>query len=128
MDGPAAGRQPAGPNHPTAEAGRIVRARREGGLPVLRAYECHPRNVAGVPEIAMVTPPATAGEEGINPHILVAAAEAGVKEIYRVGGAQAVAALAYGTESIPPVDKIVGPATSTSRWRSASCSASSIST
>ena len=57
----------------------------------------------------MVTPPSTAGEEGINPHILVAAAEAGVKEIYRVGGAQAVAALAYGTESIAPVDKIVGP-------------------
>ena len=68
-----------------------------------------PANVAGVPEIVMVTPPATAGEEGINPYILVAAAEAGVKEIYRVGGAQAVAALAYGTESIPPVDKIVGP-------------------
>jgi histidinol dehydrogenase len=57
----------------------------------------------------MVTPPSTAGEEGINPHILVAAAEAGVKEIYRVGGAQAIAALAYGTESIAPVDKIVGP-------------------
>jgi histidinol dehydrogenase len=68
-----------------------------------------PAQVAGVPEIVMVTPPATAGEEGINPHILVAAAEAGVREIYRVGGAQAVAALAYGTESIPPVDKIVGP-------------------
>jgi histidinol dehydrogenase len=68
-----------------------------------------PAQVAGVPEIVMVTPPATAGEEGIDPHILVAAAEAGVREIYRVGGAQAVAALAYGTESIPPVDKIVGP-------------------
>lgn len=68
-----------------------------------------PAQVAGVPEIAIVTPPATAGEEGINPHVLVAAAEAGVTEIYRVGGAQAVAALAYGTESIPAVDKIVGP-------------------
>jgi histidinol dehydrogenase len=68
-----------------------------------------PAQVAGVPEIVMVTPPSTAGEEGINPHILVAAAEAGVREIYRVGGAQAVAALAYGTDSIPPVDKIVGP-------------------
>ncbi|TDF97017.1 histidinol dehydrogenase [Paenibacillus piri] len=68
-----------------------------------------PAQVAGVPEIVMVTPPATAGVEGIDPHILVAAAEAGVREIYRVGGAQAVAALAYGTESIPAADKIVGP-------------------
>lgn len=68
-----------------------------------------PAQVAGVPEIVMVTPPATAGVEGVNPHILVAAAEAGVREVYRVGGAQAVAALAYGTESIPAVDKIVGP-------------------
>ncbi|MCS7459243.1 histidinol dehydrogenase [Paenibacillus doosanensis] len=68
-----------------------------------------PAQVAGVPEIVMVTPPATAGVEGIDPHILVAAAEAGVSEIYRVGGAQAVAALAYGTESIPAADKIVGP-------------------
>ncbi|XEC94840.1 histidinol dehydrogenase [Paenibacillus tarimensis] len=68
-----------------------------------------PAQVAGVPEIVMVTPPATAGQEGINPYILVAAAEAGVKEMYRVGGAQAIAALAYGTESIKPVDKITGP-------------------
>lgn len=68
-----------------------------------------PAQIAGVPEIVMVTPPATGGEAGINPYILVAAAEAGVKELYRVGGAQAVAALAYGTESIRPVDKIVGP-------------------
>jgi histidinol dehydrogenase len=68
-----------------------------------------PAQVAGVPEIVMVTPPATGGTEGIDPYILVAAAEAGVKEIYRIGGAQAVAALAYGTQSIRPVDKIVGP-------------------
>jgi histidinol dehydrogenase len=68
-----------------------------------------PAQVAGVPEIVMVTPPSTGGEEGINPYILVAAAEAGVKELYRIGGAQAVAALAYGTETIRPVDKIVGP-------------------
>lgn len=68
-----------------------------------------PAQVAGVPEIVMVTPPATAGETGVNPYILVAAAEVGIREIYRVGGAQAVAALAYGTESIAPVDKIVGP-------------------
>ncbi|QCT00874.1 histidinol dehydrogenase [Paenibacillus algicola] len=68
-----------------------------------------PAQVAGVPEIVMVTPPATGGTEGINPYILVAAAEAGVTEIYRVGGAQAIAALAYGTASIAPVDKICGP-------------------
>src|SRR5690606_11220448 len=68
-----------------------------------------PAQVAGVPEIVMVTPPATGGKAGIDPYILVAAAEAGVKELYRVGGAQAIAALAYGTESIAPVDKICGP-------------------
>lgn len=68
-----------------------------------------PAQVAGVPEIVMVTPPTTGGQEGIDPYILVAAAEAGVKELYRVGGAQAIAALAYGTETITPVDKICGP-------------------
>lgn len=68
-----------------------------------------PAQVAGVPEIVMVTPPATGGKAGIDPYTLVAAAEAGVTEAYRVGGAQAIAALAYGTESIRPVDKICGP-------------------
>lgn len=63
--------------------------------------------MAGVKEIVMVTPPDKTGQ--IAPAILVAAQEAGVTEIYRVGGAQAIAALAYGTESIAPVDKIVGP-------------------
>ena len=66
-----------------------------------------PAKVAQVPRIIMVTPP---GEEGlINPAVLVAAQEAGIEEIYRVGGAQAVAALAYGTETIPKVDVITGP-------------------
>ncbi|WP_442602050.1 histidinol dehydrogenase [Paenibacillus sp. KN14-4R] len=68
-----------------------------------------PAQVAGVSEIVIVTPPSTAGGAGINPHILVAAAESGITEVYRVGGAQAIAALAYGTASIPAVDKIVGP-------------------
>ncbi len=68
-----------------------------------------PAQVAGVPEIVMVTPPATGGREGIDPYILVTAAEAGVTEMYRIGGAQAIAALAYGTETIEPVDKICGP-------------------
>jgi histidinol dehydrogenase len=65
-----------------------------------------PAKVAGVPEILMVTPPQ---KEGISPAILVAADLAEVDQIYRVGGAQAIAALAYGTTSIPKVDKIVGP-------------------
>ncbi|AQS59776.1 histidinol dehydrogenase [Desulforamulus ferrireducens] len=66
-----------------------------------------PAKVAGVSQIVMVTPPGADGS--INPYTLVAAAEAGVTEIYKVGGAQAVAALAYGTESIRRVDKITGP-------------------
>jgi histidinol dehydrogenase len=66
-----------------------------------------PAFVAGVDEVAMVVPPMADGS--INPYTLAAAAEAGVEEIYRVGGAQAVAALAYGTDSIPRVDKVVGP-------------------
>lgn len=66
-----------------------------------------PARVAGVKEIVMVTPPGKDGK--LNPYTLVAAAEAGVTEIYKVGGAQAVAALAYGTETIRPVDKITGP-------------------
>jgi histidinol dehydrogenase len=65
-----------------------------------------PAKVAGVPRLAMVVP---APEGTINPLVLAAAKLAGVDEIYRVGGAQAVAALAYGTETIAPVAKIVGP-------------------
>ena len=66
-----------------------------------------PAKVAGVKDIVMVTPPSKDG--GINPYIGVAAKIAGVTKIFKVGGAQAVAALAYGTETIPAVDKIVGP-------------------
>ena len=66
-----------------------------------------PAKVAGVDEIIMVTPPGKNGK--VSPNTLVAAKEAGVNKIYKVGGAQAIAALAYGTESIPKVDKIVGP-------------------
>ena len=65
-----------------------------------------PAKVAGVAEIVMTTP---AGKDGkVNPVILAAAATAGVTKIFKTGGAQAVAALAYGTQSIPAVDKIVG--------------------
>lgn len=66
-----------------------------------------PAQVAGVPSIAMVTPPDKEGK--INPYILAAASVLGISEVYKIGGAQAVAALAYGTESIEPVFKIVGP-------------------
>ena len=66
-----------------------------------------PAKIAGVKEIVMVTPPSADGK--INPAILTAAKIAGVTKIFKIGGAQAVAALAYGTESVPKVDKIVGP-------------------
>ena len=66
-----------------------------------------PAKVAGVKKIIMTTP---CGKDGkVNPVVLAAASEAGVDEIYRIGGAQAIAAMAYGTASIPKVDKIVGP-------------------
>ncbi len=65
-----------------------------------------PAKVAGVPEVIMVAP--TPGGE-INPHVLIAARLSGVDRIFRIGGAQAVAALAYGTDTIPRVDKITGP-------------------
>jgi histidinol dehydrogenase len=66
-----------------------------------------PAKVAGVPRRVMVTPPGS--EKGINPAVLVAAREAGIDEIYRIGGAQAIAALAYGTQTIPKVNVITGP-------------------
>ena len=66
-----------------------------------------PAKIAGCKEICIVTPPAKDGK--VNPVILAAAKIAGVDRIFKVGGAQAVAALAYGTESVPKVDKIVGP-------------------
>lgn len=66
-----------------------------------------PAKIAGVPEVVMMTPPAKDGK--VNPAILAAAKVAGVDKIFKAGGAQAIAALAYGTESVPKVDKIVGP-------------------
>jgi len=67
-----------------------------------------PAKVAGVKEIALATPPNRETGE-IDPHILVVASLLGVKEIYRIGGAQAIGALAFGTRTVPKVDKIVGP-------------------
>ena len=66
-----------------------------------------PAKIAGVREVVMVTPPNAEGK--INPVILAAASVAGIDKIYKLGGAQAIAALAYGTETVPKVDKIVGP-------------------
>jgi histidinol dehydrogenase len=66
-----------------------------------------PAQVAGVEEIIMVTPPSKDGK--LNPGVLVAADQLGIKQIYKVGGAQAIGALAYGTKTIPKVDKITGP-------------------
>ena len=66
-----------------------------------------PAQVAGVKQVVMVTPPGPDGQ--VNPAVLAAAHVAGIEEIYSVGGAQAVAALAFGTESIPAVDVITGP-------------------
>jgi histidinol dehydrogenase len=66
-----------------------------------------PASVAGVERIAVATPPS--GDGSVNPHILAACRVCGVSQVYRVGGAQAIAALAYGTEAILGVDKIVGP-------------------
>lgn len=66
-----------------------------------------PAKIAGVKQVVMVTPPNSEGK--VNPVILAAAKIAGIDRIFKVGGAQAVAALAYGTESVPKVDKIVGP-------------------
>ena len=100
-------RHRAGPEiHPHREGGRL----RPGGTaayPSTVLMDVIPAKVAGVSEIVMTTP---AGKDGkIDPVILAAAATAGVTRIFKTGGAQAVAALAYGTQSIPAVDKIVGP-------------------
>lgn len=69
--------------------------------------DCVPAKLAGCPDIIMVTPPGPDGK--INPAILAAARTAGVDSVFKLGGAQAIAALAYGTESVPAVYKIVGP-------------------
>ena len=66
-----------------------------------------PAAVAGVGEIIMMAPPSRDGK--LNPYVLIAAREAGVKKIYKIGGAQAIAAMAFGTQTIPRVDKITGP-------------------
>jgi histidinol dehydrogenase len=78
----------------------------QGAYPSSVLMNALPARVAGVAEIVMVSPP---GKSGDNGAVLAAAAIAGVHEVYRIGGAQAIAALAFGTATIRPVDKIVGP-------------------
>lgn len=96
--------------------GQIIRPLKRVGLYVPGGRAAYPSTVlmgaipaqiAGVKEIAMCVPPDQSGQ--VNPYSLAAAGEVGLKEIYRVGGAQAIAALAYGTETVKAVDKIVGP-------------------
>lgn len=76
-------------------------------LPSTVLMDCIPAKIAGCPEIVVVSPPTCGGD--ISPAILAAARMAGADRVFRCGGAQAVAALAYGTESVPKADKIVGP-------------------
>ncbi|MGG4450373.1 histidinol dehydrogenase [Brevibacillus porteri] len=96
--------------------GQLIRPLQRAGLYVPGGTAAYPSSVlmnaipakiAGVPEVVITTPPGADGK--INPAILIAAQIAGVTEIYKVGGAQAIAALTYGTEQIKAVDKIVGP-------------------
>jgi len=99
--------------HPVDAAGVYVPGGQGGSTPLVSSVlmGAIPARIAGVPRIVMTTPPATDGT--VSPHLLAAARLAGVHEVYRVGSAWAVAALAYGTASIPRVDVIVGPG---NRW------------
>lgn len=80
----------------------------KGAYPSTVLMNAIPARVAGVKEVVMVTPPSS-GKRSLNPYVLAAAGVAGVDRIYTVGGAQSIGALAYGTRTIPRVDKIVGP-------------------
>ena len=94
---------------PVDRAGLYVPGGQGGSTPLVSSVLMNgiPAGIAGVPQRVMVTPPSPDGS--ISPHLLVAAQEIGVTEIYRIGSAWAVAALAYGTQSVPAVDVIVGP-------------------
>jgi histidinol dehydrogenase len=95
--------------HPVDAAGIYVPGGREGKTPLVSTVlMCAiPAMLAGVGSISMLTPPMKNG--AVNPHLLVAAKKAGVKDIYKAGSAWAIAALAYGTQTIPKADVIVGP-------------------
>jgi histidinol dehydrogenase len=95
--------------NPVASAGVYVPGARGGLTPLVSSVlmGAIPARIAGVERVAMTTPPTRTG--GVNPHLLVAARKAGVDVVYKAGSAWAVAALAYGTETIGKVDVIVGP-------------------
>jgi len=95
--------------NPVDAVGVYVPGARGGKTPLVSSVLMGviPAKAAGVKQIAMVTPPTKGG--GVSPHLLVAAKKAGVDAVYKVGSAWAIAALAYGTETIPKVDVIVGP-------------------
>ena len=95
--------------HPVDAAGVYVPGARGGQTPLVSSVLMGviPAKVAGVKQIVMLTPPTKGG--GVSPHLLVAAKKAGVDAVYKAGSAWAIAALAYGTETIPKVDVIVGP-------------------
>ena len=94
---------------PVDSAGLYVPGGQGGSTPLVSSVLMNgiPAGIAGVAQRVMVTPPNARGE--VNPHLLVAAQEIGITEIYKMGSAWAIAALAYGTETIPRVDVIVGP-------------------
>ena len=94
---------------PVRAAGLYIPGGQGGETPLISSVLMNaiPARLAGVPEIALVTPPRSDGS--INPYLLAAAREVGVSRIHRAGSAWGIAALAYGTQSIPPVDVIVGP-------------------
>ena len=95
--------------HPVDAAGVYVPGGKAGGTPLVSSVlmGAVPARIAGVQRIVMATPPMADGR--IDPHLLAAADRVGVNEVYRIGSAWAIAALAYGTETIQPVDTIVGP-------------------
>jgi histidinol dehydrogenase len=95
--------------HPVDAAGVYVPGARGGETPLVSSVLMGviPARVAGVRKIVMVTPPTQSG--GVSPHLLVAAKKAGADAIYKAGSAWAIAAMAYGTDTIPRVDVIVGP-------------------
>ncbi|MBU4286837.1 MAG: histidinol dehydrogenase [Proteobacteria bacterium] len=95
--------------NPVDSAGVYVPGGKEGKTPLVSSVlmGAIPAKIAGVKSIAMATPPTKDGT--VNPHLLVAAKKVGIKEIYKLGSAWAIAALAYGTETVPKTDVIVGP-------------------
>jgi len=94
---------------PVDSAGLYVPGGQGGSTPLVSSVLMNgiPALIAGVPRLVMVTPPDANGK--VSPHLLVAAAAIGIREIYKLGSAWAIAALAYGTKTVPPVDVIVGP-------------------